>query len=131
MNILFLSDLHFGRESVSDDCKQRETIQESLIQTLIDLPENMKPHYVVVTGDIAWTGAEDEYDSAYIWFSRLLSQLGYEGDRITFCVGNHDVNRRVAVGIPFVIPFAVAFPGGISNGAVGIDHKMTVVFAVP
>lgn len=101
MNILFLSDLHFGRESVSDECKERETIQESLIQTLIDLPQNMKPHYVVVTGDIAWTGSEDEYDSAYIWFSRLLSQLGYEGDKITFCVGNHDVNRRVAVGIPF------------------------------
>lgn len=101
MNILFLSDLHFGREFVSYECKDRETIQESLIQTIIALPQNMKPHYIVVTGDIAWTGSENEYGSAYNWFSRLLSQLGYEGDRITFCVGNHDINRRVAVGIPF------------------------------
>ena len=101
MNILFLSDLHFGREFVSDECKDREAIQESLIQTIIDLPQNIKPHYIVVTGDVAWTGAENEYNSAYNWFSRLLSKLGYEGDRITFCVGNHDINRRVAVGIPF------------------------------
>ena len=101
MNILFLSDLHFGREFVSDDCKDREAIQESLIQTIVNLPQNMKPHYIVVTGDIAWTGAENEYNSAYNWFSRLLSKLEYEGDRITFCVGNHDINRRVAVGIPF------------------------------
>lgn len=101
MNILFLSDLHFGREFVWDECKDREAIQESLIQTIIDLPQNMKPHYIVVTGDVAWTGSENEYNSAYNWFLRLLSKLGYEGDRITFCVGNHDINRRVAVGIPF------------------------------
>lgn len=101
MNILFLSDLHFGRELFVDECKEREIILESLIQTLIDMPQNMKPHYIVVTGDIAWTGSEIEYDSAYAWFSKLLSELGFEGERITFCVGNHDVNRRVAVGIPF------------------------------
>ena len=101
MNILFLSDLHFGRELFSDECKEREIIQERLIQTIIDLPQNMQPHYIVVTGDVAWTGSDAEYNTAYTWFSRLLAQLGFEGDRITFCVGNHDVNRKIAVGVPF------------------------------
>lgn len=101
MNILFLSDLHFGRESFSNECKKRDIILESLNQTIVDLPQAMQPHYIVVTGDIAWTGADAEYQSAYIWFSKLLSKLGFDGDRITFCVGNHDVNRKIAVGIPF------------------------------
>lgn len=101
MNILFLSDLHFGREAFSNECKQRDAILESLIQTIVDLPQAMKPHYVFVTGDIAWTGADSEYQSAYIWFSELLSRLGFDGNRISFCAGNHDVNRKVAVGIPF------------------------------
>lgn len=101
MNILFLSDLHFGRESFSNECKKRDIILESLNQTIVDLPQAMQPHYIVVTGDIAWTGADAEYQSAYIWFSKLLSKLGFDGDRITFCAGNHDVNRKIAVGIPF------------------------------
>lgn len=102
MNILFLSDLHFGRELISTGCfKNREKIQEELIQTIINLPPNMKPHYIVVTGDIAWTGTAAEYDLAYAWFSKLLSQLEFKGDRITFCAGNHDINRKAAICVPF------------------------------
>lgn len=101
MNILFLSDIHFGRELIVwGNFEKRTEIQEKLIHTVATLPENMKPDYIVVTGDIAWTGAEEEYEMAYDWFSRLLSATGLTGEKITFCVGNHDVNRKVAVQIP-------------------------------
>lgn len=98
MNILFLSDIHFGRERVAwGKFEQREAIQEQLIQTVANLPDNMKPDYIVVTGDIAWTGAEYEYDMAYKWFSRLLVAVNLTGERLAFCAGNHDVNRKIAV----------------------------------
>lgn len=98
MNILYLSDIHFGRELMATgDFSNRIRIQDQLIQTIAELPVNMRPHYVVVTGDIAWTGAEEEYDMAYDWFSRLLSELQLDGEKITFCAGNHDVNRKIAV----------------------------------
>ncbi|MDO4168098.1 MAG: metallophosphoesterase, partial [Eubacteriales bacterium] len=101
MNILYLSDIHFGRELLAHGrFTRREHIQSQLIQTVSELPENMHPHYIVVTGDIAWTGAAAEYEMAYAWFSELLSALGLDGEKITFCAGNHDINRKIAVQIP-------------------------------
>lgn len=101
MNILYLSDIHFGREFFAQkDCKKRTVIEDQLIETIATLPRNMKPDYIVVTGDIAWTGSEREYEKAFSWFSRLLATTGLGGDRITFCAGNHDVNRKVAAQIP-------------------------------
>lgn len=101
MNILYLSDIHFGHELlVHGKFSQREHIQNQLIQTVSELPENMRPHYIVVTGDIVWTGAAAEYELAYTWFSELLSALGLDGEKITFCAGNHDINRKIAVQVP-------------------------------
>ncbi len=101
MNVLYLSDIHFGRELIAwGKFENRTEIQNQLIQTVATLPPNMKPDYIVVTGDIAWTGATEEYDMAYDWFSRLLDATGLDGKRISFCVGNHDVNRKIAVQNP-------------------------------
>lgn len=95
MNILYLSDIHFGREYMAQgQFEKRESIQQQLIDTVVALPENMKPHYIVVTGDIAWTGNASEYEMAYQWFKKLLNSLELTGSQITFCAGNHDVNRK-------------------------------------
>ena len=95
MNILYLSDIHLGREYIArGKFEKRETIQQQLIDTVAELPQNMKPHYVVVTGDIAWTGNEWEYEKAYQWFKKLLDSLGLTGSQVAFCAGNHDVNRK-------------------------------------
>ena len=101
MNILYLSDIHFGRELIaSGSFTNRTQIQDQLIQTVSTLPANMRPHYIVVTGDIAWTGAAEEYDMAYDWFSRLLAELQLSGEKIALCAGNHDINRKIAVQTP-------------------------------
>lgn len=72
MNVLYLSDIHFGRELIAwGKFENRTEIQNQLIQTVATLPPNMKPDYIVVTGDIAWTGATEEYDMAYDWFSSI------------------------------------------------------------
>ena len=98
MNILFLSDIHFGREAYfPDECKNREKILRELIHTLKYLPEALKPHYILVTGDIAWTGASEEYGDAYNFFQEILDVTGLSGRHISMCVGNHDVNRKVIV----------------------------------
>lgn len=101
MNILYLSDIHFGREMFAvGKCRNRDRIQNQLIQKISDLPQNMKPDYIVVTGDIAWTGGEEEYKMAYDWFLRLLNATGLNGERLSFCAGNHDINRKIAVQVP-------------------------------
>lgn len=39
---------------------------------------------------------EKEYNEAFVWFKQLLDTVGLTGKDITFCVGNHDVNRAYA-----------------------------------
>lgn len=100
MNILHLSDIHFGRNypeyGIKDSFENKEEILNELITCISNIEDGWKPEHIVVTGDIAWRGKEKDFDEAYTWFSRLLETLGLRGSDITFCVGNHDVNRSYA-----------------------------------
>ena len=98
MNILHLSDIHFGRDrsGSTDPFSRKGEILDKLIETLSALHEGMKPDLVLVTGDIAWTGKITEFDEAYEWFQRLRSALGLDIGRFVFCPGNHDLNRKTA-----------------------------------
>lgn len=99
MNILHLSDIHFGRNykcyGINDEFDNKNQILNDLIACVKNL-DVFRPEHIVVTGDIAWYGKKKEYDEAYEWFERLLDAAGLTGKNITFCVGNHDVNRAYA-----------------------------------
>ena len=96
MNILHLSDIHFGRNyarySIKDCFERKSEILDELIKCVSNLKE-LAPEHIIVTGDIAWHGKKDEYDEALLWFKKLLQATNLTGKDITFCVGNHDVNR--------------------------------------
>lgn len=100
MNILHLSDIHFGRnydryglaEKFGDKFDNKEKILSDLIKCIGGLGD-FRPEHIVVTGDIAWHGKRDEYEEAQVWFQKLLKAVDLEGKDITFCPGNHDVNR--------------------------------------
>lgn len=99
MNILHLSDIHFGRNyeryRLKDKFDNKNQILAELIEHIKNL-EMIRPGHIVVTGDIAWYGKRDEYEEALVWFKQLLKETGLTGKDITFCVGNHDVNRSYA-----------------------------------
>ena len=99
MNILHLSDIHFGRNYECYGIQDKFDNKEQILTELIDCVKNLKafrPDHIVVTGDIAWHGKKNEYEEALIWFEKLLDATGLTGKNITFCVGNHDVNRAYA-----------------------------------
>lgn len=102
MNILHLSDIHFGRNYARYEIKDKFDKFDDKDKILADLIESIKnleifrPDHIVVTGDIAWYGKRDEYEEALVWFKKLLNETGLTGKDITFCVGNHDVNRSYA-----------------------------------
>ena len=97
MNILHLSDIHFGRNypeyGEKDVFDKKEKILDELISCIANIEDSDKPEHIVVTGDIAWRGKKKDFDEAYEWFTKLLLATGLHGKDITFCVGNHDVNR--------------------------------------
>lgn len=97
MNILHLSDIHFGRNypeyGIKDVFEKKNKILEDLISCIANIEDGFRPEHIVVTGDIAWRGKKKDFDEAYEWFTKLLLATGLQGKDITFCVGNHDINR--------------------------------------
>ena len=96
MNILHLSDIHFGRNypcyGIPDNFTRHDEILDELIRIIADMDENLRPEHIIFTGDIAWHGKSAEYREALVWFRRLLSALGLTGRDISFCAGNHDLD---------------------------------------
>lgn len=95
MIILHLSDIHFGRDNpkykVRGEFKCKKVILRDLLTSIRD--NTMKPDHIIVTGDVAWFGKREDFEEAVEWFRELLNATGLSGSDITFCPGNHDVNR--------------------------------------
>ena len=91
VGIIHLSDIHF-----SDGKNLFETKWELLFRALKDDFLNCLFVYIVVSGDIANTGKESEYNIATTYFKKLLEQLEkrYNSTQFNFVFipGNHDCN---------------------------------------
>ena len=98
MNILHLSDIHFGRNypeyGLKDNFAKHDEIIDGIIEKIKELPDDLKPEHIVVTGDIAWHATSKEFTEAYAFFDKLLNACNLSGNNISFCVGNHDVDIR-------------------------------------
>lgn len=101
INILHISDLHFGMESEKDETKkaQRDNALKEMIKTLSNLKDEDRPHIVVISGDIAWQGKESAYSIANEWISGLLNVLNVGKENLVVCAGNHDINRNKTMGM--------------------------------
>lgn len=95
MVILHLSDIHFGRDNpeykVKGVFKNKKQILQELLVSIRD--NSIKPDHIIVTGDMAWYGRKNDFDEALLWFRELLNATKLSGSNLTFCPGNHDVNR--------------------------------------
>lgn len=89
---LHLSDLHLrrGREWSQDvvlasllrDIEARYSVQD-------------KPDLLFVTGDVAFSGKEEEYKLAGDFFRILVNKVGIPAERVFVVPGNHDIDRDV------------------------------------
>ncbi len=103
---LHLSDIHFGHGTTKYEIDQElvlKRLAEDAVQQVASeaVP---RPDWIIVTGDIANTGAgrdNTEYDRALDWLCGLAERLGVPADRVLFTPGNHDANRGVELGERF------------------------------
>lgn len=102
VNILHLSDLHFGIEKHRSVTGKRQRFRQrelfkKLIDTLKDnasVPPDWKPDVVAISGDIAWSGDLEEYQEFESEFlTPLRRALKLDIERIIICPGNHDIIR--------------------------------------
>ncbi len=94
INILHLSDLHFGIESFSQEkidlIKKREKILTTLIEKLKALEQEWKPDIIAISGDIGYSGEKENYKAAWSWINKVINDLNLNPDRLILCPGNHD-----------------------------------------
>ena len=87
---LHISDLHLR---VGQEWSQNHVLREMCRNIKRQRESGIKADFVLVTGDIAYSGKAEEYDLARQFFDQLRVHSDVPKERI-FCVpGNHDVDR--------------------------------------
>ncbi|MDO9262443.1 MAG: metallophosphoesterase, partial [Desulfosalsimonadaceae bacterium] len=104
VNILHLSDLHFGMEKTekvpSTAVDQRNLTLREMIKTLKKIDKDWQPHVVAISGDIGWKGIKEDYNKAKEWLTNdLLPIWKLSPDKLIVCPGNHDIDRDEAIGL--------------------------------
>ena len=91
--LLHLSDLHIRDDE--EERFDRNVVLDPLLKRLRkDRKDGIHPELVIVTGDIAFSGRENEYVLAEGFFKDLLKTLDLPVEKLFIVPGNHDVNRK-------------------------------------
>lgn len=93
MRLIHLSDIHFTSGNTWDpDEDQRDELVAD-VGALVD--EGGTVDGILVGGDIAFSGAQAEYDVAAEWIERVRLRSGCPEGAIWVVPGNHDIDRHV------------------------------------
>ena len=91
LNLLHLSDLHFGCDRTGLAHRQREQALDLLIDALPKEPY----HALLISGDLTWQGKKEGYDELRTWLeTKLFPRTGLSPSHCVFCPGNHDIDRK-------------------------------------
>lgn len=102
--ILHLSDLHFGKHS-SEPEKSSFRHFERLKAVILD--ENITPDFVVISGDLTWTGRPQEFETVEEFLNELVGLVSKirklsEGEvrkRFIIVPGNHEASWYLSIGL--------------------------------
>ncbi|MGR3481670.1 metallophosphoesterase [Salipiger marinus] len=99
MLFLHLSDIHFRSKEVSRDDDPNGALRNDIVDDVRKMRAKIgRPaDAVLISGDIAFAGAQDEYEFATAWLRDFLCPAAGCGmDDIFVIPGNHDVDRGQA-----------------------------------
>lgn len=95
INILHISDLHFGTKKNED----RSRYNDVFVSKFLDQFKDTKVDYLLVSGDIANESKEMEYDTASVFLNRVIEELSIPKEKVLLCMGNHDISWSILDGI--------------------------------
>ena len=75
----------------------RNVILTALLEDLRGLKErhDLSPDFILISGDIAYSGINEEYKLAESFFDALLELTGLSKERLLVVPGNHDIDRSL------------------------------------
>lgn len=98
VNILHLSDLHFGAGGKDPNVlAQRENAFNGFLNAVAQ--QEWNPDILVISGDIAYKGKNADYLQAMTWLNEICFKLDIPPERIILVPGNHDVDRDETIGM--------------------------------
>lgn len=93
---LHLSDIHFNRHSGTAHDLDAD-VRNELVRDAVSLLSSLGvPCGILVTGDIAFSGARAEYELAAKWLEELCRGVGCPEESVFVVPGNHDIDRHQA-----------------------------------
>jgi len=107
--ILHLSDLHFGKHH-EDICELNNSTKLDLAELIKETLGDLKPHAVVISGDISTANDRKSFDDALSFLKKLKTKLELEASQFIIVPGNHDIDRnegnyRLNNFLPFIKKF--------------------------
>lgn len=96
ISFIHLSDIHFVKDSDNPadiDKDLRDAILVDLRNNAMNALTNIEG--VLVSGDIAFSGNEEEYIKAEEFLGRITSELNIEKSSIYCVPGNHDIDQSI------------------------------------
>ncbi len=92
--ILHITDLHYDKRPPSETGhywghSTRKDLAIEIGRAVTSMARDIG--LVVVTGDLTFIGAEEEFDQARHGMNSLMGTLGLGGDEVVVCPGNHDI----------------------------------------
>jgi len=96
LRFVHLSDIHFGQEKgdliyIHDDVRER--LLDDVEHLVRSLPGGTVDG-IVVTGDLAFSGNVEEYETAGKFLDRLAAKVGCLRTAVQVIPGNHDIHRK-------------------------------------
>lgn len=85
MNIIHLSDVHFGN---TESTFVNESIKSPLISLLNEIDS---PTVLVISGDVTFQGSKKGFAEAEEFFDEIIKSSNLERKHIIACPGNHDL----------------------------------------
>lgn len=95
LRLLHFSDIHFNEDQgVNDEnIEVRDAIEKDLKYLM--LKEKINVDYILVCGDIAFSGKKNEYLKAKDWLNTICSIVNSKLSSVLMVPGNHDVDRTI------------------------------------
>ncbi|MCP4105789.1 MAG: SUMF1/EgtB/PvdO family nonheme iron enzyme [Desulfobacteraceae bacterium] len=90
LHCLHLSDLHLTGKDPAGVFSQ-DAVTGSMLRLISEL-EN-RPDFVIITGDLAYSGKPEEYEIVHNFCEHLLKAAKLEHERLFIVPGNHDADR--------------------------------------
>ncbi|ESZ06338.1 hypothetical protein X735_31455 [Mesorhizobium sp. L2C085B000] len=91
-----ISDIHFGQEKDQRVHIHNDVKKQLIVDAKRVVRDKLKTNAaaILVTGDIAYSGAEEQFKAAGEWLDALAEAVGCPQNVVQMVPGNHDLDRR-------------------------------------